>query len=85
MAENPHLEDAYHEGQLMPGHGVWDREDPHMSYVEFYERAVCFHRRLKRMGAAEYARRSKEFYAMCKDYPEYQKRWLKGDKPNLND
>lgn len=85
MSENPHTDTQYKEGQLMPGRGIWDRDDPHLTYVEFYERAVCFHKRLKRMGAVEYARRSKEFYALCKEYPKYHKRWMRGEEPNLND
>jgi len=81
MNNNPHLDTQYKEGQLLGGRGVWTDEDPHVTYADFYERAMCFRKRLRHMGAAEYARRRKEHESFCKEFPQYEQRFLKGEKP----
>lgn len=85
MNNNPHLDTQYAEGQLLGGRGRWDDDDPHLTYADFYERATCFHKRIKYMSAVEYVRRSKEHEALCKEFPNYAYRFWRGEKPTLND
>lgn len=85
--ENPHLENQYDEGQLLGGRGVWEGDDPHISYVDFYERMECWNVtvRRRRMSAAEFLRRRGEINALCKEFPAYAVRYNRGEKPTLND
>lgn len=72
--EEPMLAQQYEDGQLKGAHGTWDDEDPHMTYAEFDERAMCHYRSLRRtMTADERARRKTIFDDLCKQYPRYWK------------
>lgn len=76
----------YAEGQLLPRRGVWAEDDPHVTYVDFYEWGQCYHKAVRRkLALSDYVRRRAEFDRLCREFPLYWERFKRGEKPTLND